>query len=374
MSASEDPVELSERRRERIERWRPRMLAVWTVVGVFIASWLIIGALGFVQQALGLILVGGVAGFMCSPVTNRLEDHKVPRGLAALISLALLVVGVIVLVSLIGGPLMQELLVLLRSTPVYIEQAQRALGEFWNTYGESADPRVQSTVNQLVSALSSTGLSMASDLARQISTGLVENISSMVTDFTTVFLGLVLAYWVAKDYPLMARELAVIVGPRHSRDVTLMLAVLLGLFVGPGLAFAALVITVVAQNIADNVLSPVVMQRSVQIHPALSLVGIIVGGCLGGALGMVLAVPLTAAIRGFFVYFFETRTGRQIVSSTGALFRGTEYKEPDGSPCPELDALDDATFFEGSRLRGALSEEDRAAVEGHAAGLVDPRK
>ncbi len=233
----------------------------------------------------------------------------------------------------------------------------------------------------------------------------------------------------------MARELAVIVGPRHSRDVTLMLAVLsrstggymfgtlvtsvanglmvaaglaaaghpyaallgaltfvmhfvpvigpmvscllsvlLGLFVGPGLAFAALVITVVAQNIADNVLSPVVMQRSVQIHPALSLVGIIVGGCLGGALGMVLAVPLTAAIRGFFVYFFETRTGRQIVSSTGALFRGTEYKEPDGSPCPELDALDDATFFEGSRLRGALSEEDRAAVEGHAAGLVDPRK
>ena len=46
MSASEDPGELSERRRERIERWRPRMLAVWTVVGVFIASWLIIGALG----------------------------------------------------------------------------------------------------------------------------------------------------------------------------------------------------------------------------------------------------------------------------------------------------------------------------------------
>ena len=90
MSAGEDPGELSERRRERIERWRPRMLAVWTVVGVFIASWLIIGALGFVQQALGLILVGGVAGFMCSPVTNRLEDHKVPRGLAALISLALL--------------------------------------------------------------------------------------------------------------------------------------------------------------------------------------------------------------------------------------------------------------------------------------------
>ena len=195
MSAlDEDPQGLSERRRERTERWRPRMLAVWTVVGVFVASWLAIGALGFVGQALELILVGGVAGFMCSPITNRLEDHKVPRGVAALISLVLLVVGVALLLSVIGGPLMRELLVLLRNTPAYIDQAQKALAEFWNTYGESADPHVQNTVNQVVGTLSTMGSTMASDLARQISSGLIENISSMVTDFTTVFLGLVLAY------------------------------------------------------------------------------------------------------------------------------------------------------------------------------------
>lgn len=429
MSAlDEDPKELSRRRLERTERWRPRMLAVWTVVGVFVASWLVIGALGFVGQALELILVGGVSGFMCSPITNRLEDRKVPRGVAALISLVLLVLGVALLLSVVGGPLMRELLVLLRNTPAYIDQAQKALAEFWNTYGESADPHVQNTVNQVVGTLSTMGATMAGDLARQISSGLIENISSLVTDFTTVFLGLVLAYWVAKDYPLMARELAAIVGPGHSRDVTLMLAVLsrstggymfgtlitsvanglmvaaglavaghpyaallgaltfvmhfvpvigpmiscllsvlLALFVSPALAVVTIVIAMVAQNFADNVLSPIVMQRSVQIHPALSLVGIIVGGCLGGALGMVLAVPLTAAIRGFFVYFFETRTGRQIVSESGALFRGTAYRSADGKPLPELDALDDATFFEGSRLRGALSEEDRAVIEGRAA-------
>ena len=353
-----------------------------------------------------------------------------PRGVSALLSLALFLVSVVVLLSVVGGPLMQELLVLLRNTPSYIDQVQTALGEFWSTYGESAEPRVQATVNSLVGTLSAMGASMASDLARQISSGLVTNLTNIVEDFTTVFLGLVLAYWVAKDYPLMARELAAIVGPAHSRDVTLMLAVLsrstggymygtlitsvangvmvaaglavaghpyaaligaltfilhfvpvigpmlsaalatlLGLFVSPSCALVSLVVMVVAQNVADNVLSPLVMQRAVQIHPALSLVGIIVGGCLGGAVGMVLAVPLTAAIRGFFVYFFETRTGRQIVSETGALFRGTAYRGEDGSPLPELDALDDATFFEGSRLRGALSDRDREALEGRAVAV-----
>ena len=427
----EDPGAEAHGREERVLRWRPRLLAVWTVVGVFVAAWLVIGALGFVRQALELILVGGVVGFICSPLTNRLEDRRVPRGAAALVSLLVFLVAVAVLLSVIGGPLMQELMVLLRNTPSYIQQAQDALNEFWLTYGESADPHVQAAVNSVANAASTMGSSMASDLARQISSGLMANLTGMVESLTTVFLGLVLAYWVAKDYPLMACELAAIVGPRHSRDVTLLLAVLsrstggymygtlitsiangvmlaaglavaghpyaallgaltfvahfvpvigpalscvvsvlLALFVGPGVAVATLVIAVVAQNVADNVLSPLVMQRAVQIHPALSLVGIVVGGCLGGAVGMVLAVPLTAALRGTFVYFFETRTGRQIVSESGALFRGTAYTDARGNPLPELDALDDAGFFEGSRLRGALSDEDREAIEGRAQGAA----
>ncbi len=417
----------------RVNRWLPRGLAIWTVVGLFIVVWLAIGALSFVQQALSLILVGGVVGFICSPVTNRLEDHGVGRGLAAFLSLLLFLVLLVGLISIVGGPLMQELMVFLREVPSYVEQLQQALSDFWDTWGTKADPKLQATVTTVVSTLSSMGTSMASDLGKQISTGIFDNIAGMAEDLTTLFLGLVLAYWIAKDYPLMAKELAAIVGPAHSRDVTLMLAVLsrstggymygtlitsianglmvagglalaghsyagllgaltfimhfvpvigpalsailavaLGLFSGPALAFVTLIIMMVAQNVADNVLSPFVMQRAVQIHPALSLVGIIVGGCLGGPLGMVIAVPLTAALRGFFVYFFETRTGRQIVSESGALFRGRAWKDADGNPLPELDALDDEDFFKGSRLACALPGNE--SLEAKAAGEKNGEK
>ena len=132
-------------------------------------------------------------------------------------------------------------------------------------------------------------------------------------------------------------------------------AVLLGLFVSPACAFWTLVVTVVAQNVTDNVLSPIVMRSAVKIHPALSLVGIIIGGCLGGPVGMVLAVPLTAAIRGLFVYYFETRTGRQLVSTEGALFGSTPFNDAEGRPRPTFDALDDDTFIARSRLLAGLS-------------------
>ena len=405
-------------RLERTERWRPRMLAIWAVVGVFVTAWLVIGALSFVEQALQLILVGGVVGFICSPLTNYLEDHHVPRGFAALIALLVFVICVVVLFCVIGGPLMAEFMVLLRSVPSYFEQAQASATEFWNSYGRSLDPRVEQTVTSLLNSASSMGISMASDVAKNLSTGLVENVTSMVEGLTTFFLGLVLAYWVVKDYPLMAREVVAIAGPDHAREVTLILAVLsrstggymfgtlvtsiangifvaiglavvghpyaglvgaltfilhfvpvigpmisalaatlLGLFVSPAVAVITLVIMVIAQNVADNVLSPLVMQRAVQIHPALSLVGIIVGGCLGGPVGMVIAVPLTAALRGLFVYFFETRSGRQIVSEHGALFQGHAWKDAKGNPIPALDALDDEDYFKASRLVAALPEK-----------------
>ena len=406
----------------RADRWRPRALAVWTVGGAVVAAWLVVGALSFVQQALELLLVGGVVGFVCSPITNRLEDAGMPRGAAAFLALLAFLVALVAILALVGGPLLQELLVLLRNVPSYVTQVNQGLQDFWAKVGTSENSNVQNLVNSLVGAASTMGSSMASDLARQVSGGLAANLSALASDFTTFFLGIILAYWFAVDYPRMVRELVRIVGSERGRDVTLILAVLsrstggymrgtlitsiadglmvavglvlvghpyaslvgaltfvmhfipvigpmlsavagtlLGFFVSPACALWTLVIAMVAQNVADNLLSPMVMRSAVKIHPALSLVGIIVGGCLGGPMGMVIAVPVTAALRGFFVYFFETRTGRQIVSEDGALFWSRPYVDGKGDPIPALDALDDERFFEGSRLSfspDVLSERD----------------
>ena len=107
---------------------------------------------------------------------------------------------------------------------------------------------------------------------------------------------------------------------------------------------------VIAANVTDNVISPLIMRSAVKIHPVLSIVGIVIGNCLGGIVGMVLAIPLTAAIRGVFVYYFETRTKRQLVSEDGALFQSTPHRDAQGNVEAVFDALDDEKFFESTRL------------------------
>ena len=129
------------------------------------------------------------------------------------------------------------------------------------------------------------------------------------------------------------------------------------------MAFWTLVVSVVAQNVVDNLVSPLVMQSSVKIHPAMSLIGITMGASLGGAVGMALAVPLTAAVKGAFVYYFESKTGRQLVSYEGAFFKGTPFHHADGSPVPSFDALDDDTFLDQTRLVKTSSADDVEADE-----------
>ena len=332
----------------RYEKWRLRATVVWAIVGAIALFLLAVRGLAVVGQAVELLLIGIITGFICSPITNWLEDRHVPRGIAALLALVLVVAAIVAVVALFMGPFLREFITLLRNVPAYFTQAQDALETFWDTFGSSSSGNVQHAVNSFVSVLVETGTSLASDLARQLSTGLVTSITDIAGHLVTVFLSLILAYWFALDYPRIMREFAVIAGPEYDDELVLSLAVLsrsvggymrgtlitslanglmvaaglwlighpyagllgiatfvlhfipvvgpmlssvsavlLGLFVSPLCALWTLVITVVAQNVTDNVLSPLVMQSAVKIHPALSLVGIVAGGALGGAVGMV---------------------------------------------------------------------------------------
>ena len=400
----------------RYEKWRLRATVTWAIVGAIVLFLLAVRGLAVVGQAVELLLIGIITGFICSPITNWLEDRRVPRSIAALLALLIVVSCIVALVALFVGPFARELMALLRNVPSYFSQVEDALGTFWDTFGSSSSTNVQSTVNALVQVLTEAGSGIASDLARNLSTGLVANLTDLAGHSVTFFLGLILAYWFALDYPKIMRELAVIAGPEYDEEMVLTFAVLsrsmggymrgtlitslanglmvaaglallghpyagllgiatfvlhfvpvigpflssisavlLGLFVSLPCAFWTLVITVVAQNVTDNVLSPLVMRSSIKIHPALSLLGIIIGGALGGAVGMLLAVPLTAAIKGFFVYYFESHTGRQLVSKEGAFFGSTPFNYADGRPQPTFAAPADDTFIAGSRLPDGLT-------------------
>lgn len=389
-------------------------LRAWAFVGCAAVFVIVVLALGTISSALGCFLVAVIVGFICASITDRLERHGVGRALGAFLALVVVLIVAFGLLAWLGPLFVEQLSQLLSLVPSYLSRLPDVAHELWETYGPADSSTLQANVQGVLQGLSSVGSRMASDLAASLSSGIFPYLMGFANGLVMFFVGLVMAYWFAKDYPAILRELALIAGPRHSDDLALLISVLsrsmggymsglvatslvngvlvvvgltlvghpyaglvgiltallhvipvvgpmcsaaiataIALFTSPLLALWSLVLCVVAQNITDNVVGPLVMRSAVKIHPAMSLMGITIGASLGGLLGMALAIPLTAAIKGAFIYYFESRTGRQLVSYEGAFFKGTPYHHDDGTPAPCVDAVDDERLPALVRLMGA---------------------
>ncbi len=384
----------------RLRRYGSRFLKVWGYIGIGIIALAVAYMFGHIWDALSVLLFGALMAFIYAPIVNALERRfRVPRLLGTFIGLIALFAAILVLVLLLVPPLTDQIASFIKAVPGYIAGIQQG----WNdmvAYFDTLDPKVRNQISSTLAELGKTAESWGGKLASTVGSGLFAGVSNMVSGVVMFSMACVISFWLAKDFPRMEREFSTIVGPRVGEDyriitsvfgrslggylkglvltssctgfiagmgfwflgipysgllgvITAVLNVIpyIGPWVGGALAFLvgitvgwipailSIVVTVCAQQFTDTFISPKVMQSAVALHPALVIIALLGGGAVGGIVGMILAVPLTAAVKGVFVYYFEKRTGRQLVSKQGALFKGEPFVDAQGNPRPACDAL-----------------------------------
>ena len=404
-----------ERSRRAIEAATPgtrlTLMRVWAVVGAIAIGSAALNVFGVLAPVIEFLAVGSLVAFVEAPIVNALEHRGMPRGAAAFIGLLAVIAAVACLVMVVGPMIFNQFLEVLQGLPSQLRSlgswVSQVAGEFKTLSSSGIAPQL----DQALDSLANVATDYVSGIAGEIGRGIVPFISGFASQLFIVFLGLVLAYWLACDYPLIHREIGIIAGEDRELSYRFMVAILsrsvggymrgmvitsfvngaltflglllighpyaglmgvltglfhlvpvvgpfasslvatlLALFADPVMALWTLAVTMVMQNITDNVLSPKVMQSSVQVHPAMSLTAIVVGSALLGPIGMVIAIPLSAALKGLFVFYFEGTTGRRLVDYGGAIFRGTPYHDSEGRPVPAFDALGDDRFVTESEI------------------------
>lgn len=384
----------------RLRRYGSRFLKVWGYIGIGIMILAVAYLLGHIWDALSVLLFGALMAFIYAPIVNGLERRfKVPRLLGTFIGLIVFFAVILLLFLILVPPLTDQIASFVKAVPGYIAGIQQG----WNdvvAYFDTLDPKIRNQISSTLSDLGKTAESWGGKLASTVGSGLFAGVSNMVSGIVMLSMACVISFWLAKDFPRMEREISTIMGPRVGEDYRIItsvfgrslggylkglvitssctgfiagmgfwflgipysgllgvitavlnvipyigpwvggaLAFLVGLTVGWVPAILSIVVTVCAQQFTDTFISPKVMQSAVSLHPALVIVALLGGGAIGGIVGMILAVPLTAAVKGVFVYYFEKRTGRQLVSKQGALFKGEPFLDAQGNPRPACDAL-----------------------------------
>lgn len=396
---------------------------IWIVIGAIIIASVALNLIGSLSSVLLFLSVGCLSAFVASPIVNWLERHRVPRGAGALIGLIVVMVGLILLFALVIPMVTGQLIDLLRDAPskfsalgawVVRMESKYAVVEHLNDIVQldSIFTAAQDIVNQALSGL----LAAVRD-------GIVPMVNNIASTVFIVFFGFVLAFWLACDYPRINEEICRVLPEGKADDYRLMVAVvsrsvggylrstvinsviqgflafvgftivghpyagamgvlsgvlniipvvgpsisaalasLIALVYSPIMALWTMVMAMLSQNITDNVIAPKINQSTMQVHPVLSLTALVVGSTFGGAAGMIVALPLVAVIKSLFIFYFETRTGEQIVSYEGALFRGAPFRDAQGNPVPAFDALGDDSFVADSQIIDESSVPEAEAM------------
>ncbi|MBA2878856.1 putative PurR-regulated permease PerM [Anoxybacillus kamchatkensis] len=120
-----------------------------------------------------------------------------------------------------------------------------------------------------------------------------------------------LAFWlIGMKYPLL---LGIIVGatnviPYFGPIIGAIPAAIIAATVSVNMLFLTVGIVFLLQFIEGNILSPLIVGKSLHLHPLIIMFSLFVGGEIGGVLGLIVAVPIVAIVKETFTHIRALKT------------------------------------------------------------------
>jgi predicted PurR-regulated permease PerM len=344
-----------------------RFLAAWSwrLLLVVAAVWVFLQLFGILSVVLVPVIIGLLLAAALSPVADRIESWRVPRGVATLITIVAGITLLAALVTLVAQQLSTGFGDLRSSFDDSLTKLEQYLADVGLKRNQLQDffDRVREGVGAGQSNLGGTVVK-ATTTAGHVLAGL------FIVLFSTIFFtydGRGIWRWVVGLFPPVARhrvqgsgERAWVVLTSYVRAtiviaatdaigiaivalllglplvVPLAVLVFLGAFIpvvgatisgiaavavalvseGPVQALIMLAGVIAVQQLEGHVLQPFLMGRVVRVHPLAVVVVIAIGGLVAGIFGALIAVPLTAIVNTVATFLAGERR-RRLADETG---------------------------------------------------------
>jgi predicted PurR-regulated permease PerM len=296
--------------------------------------WVLIVFLGMrflseISSVLLLVYIAFLVAVAINPLITWLESKKIPRPLSSILVILSLFTIIGFLVSSFITPLVSQTQNFLGRLPKIIERV--------------------SSYNINIDSLSSQAFTV-SDQVFKIAIG---TLSGIITTFTT----LVISYYILQARPNLQNSLKTLFGhkfrlyysivtqleaklgawvrgtlilmvsvgvlsgvgygliglpyavalgviagmleliPNIGPTITAVFAIIVGISISPTHGLAAFIVSILVQQLENNLLVPKIMQKSTGLHPLVTIVSLLIGFRLGGPALAVISLPITLSIQ-----------------------------------------------------------------------------
>lgn len=321
-----------------------------------------LGIISFFIELLEIVaplFIGIVIAWLFNPIMKKLEKKGVRRGIgAALIYFALVILLVLIFKAII--PLMfEQINEFVNGIPAILNDLTDWLNSLFSKVSNSPNVNIDSFKTELLVKIEDYGMSLANNLpsimVNALKTGfsgigtllvgfvigfflltsfdgtdkimtflperfrkntktLFTNIESALRKFVqgTLTLSTLVFLVSSLGFAISGLKSSLLFGlfcgianiiPYVGPYVGAAPAVLVGFTQGPAVGIGVLITVIVVQVIEGNILNPIVMSKTMKLHPVTIILGLLIFGHFWGIIGMILATPLIATVKIIFEYF-----------------------------------------------------------------------
>lgn len=333
------------------------ILSVVTLV--FVVSKIIIdtGLFRKIFHLLSIIspfFIGIAVAWLLDPLVNRLVKRKVNRKIATFIVFILFLAGLIVSFSLIIPTLIDQLREFVVLAPKIIDNAKSWSDNFFNNLNNLYDYDFNSIKDGIYSSI----MSFSDKLTVDFPTFTINLVSNILSGGLTIIIGLFIGFYMLFDFNNVRKTLLSIL-PRKIHNDTIILtdrlnkslknyvqgtifvtiilftvqtigftisglkapavfglicavtniipyigpyiggvpAVLVGFTISPLVGILTLASVVISQFLESYILTPIVLSKTMKLHPVTIIIGLLVFGHFLGLIGMLLSTPIVSCLK-----------------------------------------------------------------------------
>ena len=332
------------------------------ILTIIVREW---GILTFILNILGVLapfFIGFILAWLMNPLVTKMEKKKIPRVVGTIIVYSVLLLILIVFIRFLIPVIYEQLQVFISNLPAIFRELEAFLDGIFAKFGSIQGFDMEGIRNSIFTTITNylngfmtsaptvimnlaggifssmvticfgfvIGIYMlidfdsinghllqllpkknrfeASLLITNISTEVRKSVNGTLIIATMVFVCDSIGFWIAGlQAPILfgllcgITDLIPYIGPYIGGAV----AVIVGFAQSPLTGFLTLIVAIIVQLIENNVLQPVVMSKTMKLHPVTIIVGLLIFEHFFGIIGMILATPCIALGRVVWHFFKE---------------------------------------------------------------------
>lgn len=334
---------------------------------VFICSkllddWKILPFIGQMLSIISPLFIGIVIAWMFDPLVTYLHKKGVSRILGAIFVYVIFLSFIYLLIRLMIPSIANQLNDLAQSVPTFINYLKDNIDSFFDNLDKLGDFNFTDIKIGIYDSINNLSKSLTVDLP----TTVMNIISSIVSGGVNLLIGLLVGLYMLFDFDNVKKHLYSLIPNKYQKDTVTLLkklnnnlksyvhgtllimfilfvfqslalslagleapmvfglfcavtnvipyvgpyiggipAVVVGLSISPMTGLFVLIAVVVAQSLESYFLQPVVMGKTMKLHPVTIMLGLLIFGHFFGILGMILATPIISIFKTVFQFFNE---------------------------------------------------------------------